>query len=284
MSFNISILIPWCDRPEISKTFKHNFDYYCRLNAEVIVLNCGGNRAQLQSYLDEFRLSSLVTVTIPHTRFNKALALNMGISLSTADVLFTLDADILLNNETLRFNDHDLDDSFVTVSRMVESDPGSPALRYLASDKCCRILSAHQTHVFSFTLLDGTHCSVTTSHKNLMDNSRAGAGLLLSRKQHLVGVNGYNSDLEHWGWEDNDIQLRLQRVLGLKHVQSGEVVHLSHSDDWRAMYGESRDTLTWLNLTRSLEKYAEHDFAGSLERDFFKWSSQLLVEKRQGDL
>jgi hypothetical protein len=84
--------------------------------------------------------------------------------------------------------------------------------------------------------------------------------------------------LEHWGWEDNDMQLRLAKFFGLQHIESGDVIHLSHDDGSRAMYGETRASLTWHNLKQSVQRYSSHDFLGTFVSDVSQWGEHCEVE------
>src|SRR5206468_6073614 len=94
------------------------------------------------------------------------------------------------------------------------------------------------------------------------------------RKKHLLEIDGYNSDLEVWGWEDNDVQLRLKRVLSLRHVETGRALHLSHGDDKRSLKGMGRSESHVLNLGILCGRYSAGNFRGTYKRDLQVWGDK----------
>jgi hypothetical protein len=43
----VTTIIPWCQRPELEQTLRHNTPCLEELGGEVIVANCGGDASQL---------------------------------------------------------------------------------------------------------------------------------------------------------------------------------------------------------------------------------------------
>lgn len=275
---HLAVLIPWCDRPGFQEALARNRPWLQQSGADVLILNCAGDQETLQSLVASLAWPQLQLIRIPYPRFNKALALNLGIHVTNAEWIFTLDADVVSDHSPvpldLAFLKATLDSSYVTVTWMHESDPSPPPLAGLRARRDSALRAVEQSHALTFYWADGSSSTVTTARTNLLSGSRAGAGLLLTRREHLAAVNGYNSALEHWGWEDNDVQFRLAKVLGLRHIEMGEVTHVSHGDAARAMYGESRSTLTWHNLRQSVERYAGLDFQGTLASDIAHWAAR----------
>lgn len=277
----LSILIPWCNRPELEYALSQNRPWFIQAEAEVLIINCGGDQDRLRRMTAGAHLPGLKLIKAPYPRFNKALSLNLGIHLSRAEILFTMDADIVSAGFPVKVEAHRLKRAFATVRWLHESNPENPVLKPAPTGGAAYVSAVDQSHSLTFNWSDGTTSSVTTARKSLMDGSRAGAGQLMARREHMIAVGGYNSDLEHWGWEDNDIQLRLVKLLGLDHIESGDVIHLSHDDGSRAMYGETRATLTWHNLKQSIQRYSSNNFLGTLESDVGKWSEGCEVEEKQ---
>ena len=264
------MVIPWSGRPELARTLEQNLGLLAAYTPEVLVVNCGGDPAALATSAFE-GTGHVRTIDLPAGRFNKALALNLGLHAAQADTVLTLDADVLLNAETLRTDGIDFETSFFTVEAMQETLPSEQPLEFLKGISGSVLAGVDQVHLLRFTWADGTTSEVRTARKSLVDGNRAGAGLLMVRKAHLVAIGGYNSKLEHWGWEDNDIQFRLRHVLGLQHVERGSVQHISHGDELRAMHGQTRADLTFLNLQRSVRAFAHGDFQGTLHADVLAW-------------
>lgn len=274
----LSILIPWCNRPELEYALSQNRDWFIQAEAEVLIINCAGDHQALTRMISRDQWPCLKLVRVPHPRFNKALSLNLGIHLSRAEVIFTMDADIVAAGFPVQIQAHRLQAAFATVRWMHESNPENPVLKPTPAGEAAYVQAVDQSHSLTFSWSDGTVSTVTTARKSLMNGGRAGAGQLMARRDHLIAVGGYNSELEHWGWEDNDMQLRLVKFLGLQHIESGEVIHLSHGDGSRAMYGETRATLTWHNLKQSVQRYSSNNFLGTLASDVSQWSESCEVE------
>src|SRR5207237_6211944 len=110
----------------------------------------------------------------------------------------------------------------------------------------------------------------------LCDGSRPVAGLLGAKRSHLLKIGGYNSKLERWGWEDDDVQVRLRRTALLQQVESGVVLHLSHGDDRRALYGQSRDHADMRNFSLCCEQYADANFMGTYLQDVEVWKDRVV--------
>jgi hypothetical protein len=275
----LSILIPWCNRPELEYALSQNRHWFLQTEAEVLIINCAGDHQVAARIASSARLPRLKLVRVPCPRFNKALSLNLGIQLSKSEIIFTMDADIVADAFPVRVEADQLKSAFATVRWMHESKPEDPVLKPMRADGEAYVHAVDQSHSLTFYWSDGTASTVTTARKSLVNGSRAGAGQLLARKEHLIAVGGYNSALEHWGWEDNDMQLRLAKHLGLRHIESGDVTHLSHDDGSRAMYGETRATLTWHNLRQSVEQYSLNNFLGTFGSDVAQWSQLCEVEE-----
>lgn len=267
----LTIVIPWSNRPELDETLRRNRRFFATRPWEVLVVNCGGDSETFQRLLAARRFPGLRGVELPGTRFNKSLALNVGASEARAERLFFLDTDVVLRGDFLpealgmlggRF--------FVTVDRVIESHPAPGAER------------AHLAELtYSVRLVDvkGRAAEVETNRLRLGDGSRSGPGMVLMRRKHFFAVNGMNSDLSGWGWEDLDLLVRLQLALGLKARRCGDVLHLTHGDERRDLDGQSRAASEHLNMARCLENYRVGHYWGTREDDARTWREQrVLVE------
>jgi hypothetical protein len=100
---------------------------------------------------------------------------------------------------------------------------------------------------------------------------RAGDGIVLVRRDHFLAVGGFNSRLSGWGYEDTDLQVRLQFKLGLERVERGEVLHLTHS-------AAARDREAWRrNKDACMQQYARGDYDGSLDHDGRAWRQRVVA-------
>src|SRR5262245_40999984 len=97
MTPDLSIVIPWSNRPELGTTMRRNMEAFDALASEVLVVNCGGDPQALESLVDGPAPRGLRLIGVSSERFNKCLALNVGAFLSRASRLLLLDADILVS-------------------------------------------------------------------------------------------------------------------------------------------------------------------------------------------
>lgn len=264
----LSIIIPWRDRPELGITLRRNRRVFVANGYEVLVVSCGGAPKPFRELLSEHRFPGLRGVELPDTMFNKGLALNIGASLAQAERLFFLDADIVLRGDFLGESMKRLGTKyFLTVDRVFESEkPETERSSYL------RELS----YAMSFVDNKGRTAHVETNHLNLRDGSRSGPGMVLLRRKHFEAVNGMNSDLFGWGWEDLDLLVRLQLELGLSQRKHGNIVHLSHGDERRDLGGESRGISEHRNLARCLENYQRGHYWGTRVDDVQTWEGRAV--------
>lgn len=186
--------------------------------------------------------------------FVKAAAINEGLLLATAPYVLVSDADIIWNTEAIfRMlmacqQGYDL----VSVKNVTESENDSPALsrgRYGVE--------------VSFPDSDAV-VTVVTEHQN--STTRPGCGLCMASSVTWHRLGGYNSNLEGWGWEDRDLQVRAE-LLGFRQAVLGSVVHLSHSDGLRNRDNgsvapeRSRDQ----NIVTAMQRIRDGELAGSLQ-------------------
>ena len=100
-------------------------------------------------------------------------------------------------------------------------------------------------------------------------------------RNDFLAVDGMNSALAGWGFEDDDFLLRLQLGAGLRATAMGTVTHLTHDNPMRDLNGKSVEEQIKLNYTIAVQRYKEviHDFSNPFKRfeDFGAglWSKHL---------
>ena len=218
---HLSVIVPWCDRAELEETLTANAPIFERHDVEVVVVNCAGDEAQLSAILK--RVPRAVTrVDVPADGFNKSLALNLGVDAARGDALFFLDCDVVFRDDFLADALAELDaGNFVTVARVFESAARSANLP--DADGLDALANA-----VGLQTAGGKTVWIETNRVRFTDGSRSGPGLILLRREHFVAVDGMNSDLVGWGWEDLDLVARLQLQGVATRRELGSVVHLSH--------------------------------------------------------
>jgi glycosyltransferase involved in cell wall biosynthesis len=241
------------------------------VGAEAVVVNCGGDSDRLTAALAGISLPGLRRVEIPAPAFNKGLALNLGVSASRSGRLFLLDADIVLQDDLLPRAIALLDrPGFVTVDRVLESAPPPPVER-----PGLREIG----HVVELTGPRNRKVRLETNRVRFRDGSRSGPGLVLLAREHFLGVDGMNSDLEGWGWEDLDLLARLQLALRLPRRPWGSVIHLSHGDEVRRFEGPAPAVNEQRNYAMCLFNYGLGHYLGTCADDVATWRDRIAVRE-----
>lgn len=259
-----SVVIPWFNRPELATTLAANASRFQRYRAEVIVVNCGGEPDEVTRLIHGIPIDGLRQVVVPVQPFNKPLANNIGASCSSRECLFFLDSDVVLSTDIFRSAHAILETqpSFVSIRRIVDSPP-----RTAPSLPIRRIVT---TQEWSFT--DGRTARLRFEQTFA---ERCGPGLLLIRKPHFIAAGGFNSALEGWGFEDIDLQIRLQLTTGVRMRLSGSAIHLSHGDEMRCVRGGSLEADINANRRSCIDGYNRGCFTGTYEQDVRKWQAAI---------
>jgi len=263
----LSILIPWYERDELRLTLAANAPGFRAHDAEILVLNCGGNSQRLRGLIAASGVAGVRQLDISVPRFNKSLALNAGLAHAGSDTIFVLDADVvLLSQLPVGLMDGR---SFITTEWVYESAPLNVNPTLSDSAVTSAIIPTLQ-----FNFRNGAKVTYQLSRQDPFRNRRSGPGLLLANKGDLLDIHGYNADLESWGWEDDDVLVRLQYVLGRERVQSGAALHLTHDDDRRVLRG-SRSQSDHRNFIKCCRNYNNGSLLGTYRADMVSLADKL---------
>ncbi len=266
----VSVVIPWCNRDELETTLLCNAGLFRRHAVQTVVVNGGGDSHRLSLLIARSGVESVRQIDLNSNTFNKSLALNIGVEVSDNPWIFTLDADIILITDI--FDDIDQQcnaRSYATIEWVCESNANLQSSTTFSGDPIVgsfvnRIESSSDLR---FTFKDGTSLCYQVARSDRCDGRRAAPGLLLARREHILAVDGYNSELCQWGWEDDDMQIRLQHCVGLSHVEFGICLHLTHGDSRRALNGISRAQSDQQNFLQCCANYNLGNFQGTYSRD-----------------
>ncbi len=273
----LSVLIPWCQRDELRLTLAANAPFFRAQEAEVLILNCAGESKSLQRLIAASEVSGVRQLDISAPRFNKSLALNVGLSQCRADNVFVLDADVIVLDAALWESKVSIDDgAFVTIEWVYESEPTASARATGRDDANNFTTGLTSSAILEFAFRDGVRVQHQLSCRDIFGNRRASPGLLLAKKSDLLDIQAYNSKLETWGWEDDDVLVRLQYRLGRRRVQRGSALHLSHGDDRRVLQG-SRSQSDRFNFLKCCRNYNRGLFLGTYNSDL-AWAADKVTE------
>jgi hypothetical protein len=247
------------------------------MRSDVIVVNCGGDSRGLRQILSSRDLVSTRQIDLPAPRFNRSLALNIGLHEAKEGVVFMLDADILLTGSLRHYAEICAQrNCFAILVGLTTIPPREPRFMPPTGSFLQKIVEETRD---SYHWLDGTVTHVLRERVDWGSDCRAAPGIMLVRKQLLVNAGGYRSDLVGWGWEDIDVQVRLLR-LGLECVQvDEEIKHLEHGDDKRDLNGPMTEAKN-ANWSRLSDAYCAGRFAGTFAADVDRWQSS--AERKGG--
>jgi hypothetical protein len=259
----VSIIVTWRNRKEISTAAESLIACATALAGELLIVNFGGNLDELREYLPSMPSATTRIVDVPQQQyFNKPKAANLGALHAQNSTLFFCDCDIILETSV-----------FESLCREVRDNVGRFATFAGVRETALNSRGAGFVTRFGYELLiktgSGREVRIFDHEEDANDGSRHAPGLLFVNKTDFLSVNGYNSGLDGWGWEDQDMICRLTLGAGLQRLQRGTVLHISH--DERARIGaypfadrwESRDKM----FRRALASYDRGNFQGTFSED-----------------
>ena len=264
--FTLDILIPWKNRKELQQCLDWNSDFFATKAVEpnFIVINCGGDQQQALEMVNNANTRfSIHLIHLAYGGFNKALALNVGLLQSKAEHVMVLDTDVLLQAlDMAQLKAAISGNAFVTIERILEEKPMPED--FPEADALLEI-----GNYIEFKSANGNTAMVEMNRQGLVDKSRSGPGMIIASRKALMEIEGYNSELEGWGWEDLDLITRLQLEAGRQRVPMGEALHMTHNDDVRYIRPEfsAKGQNEQHNFQVCIINYRLGILTGSLEED-----------------
>jgi len=259
----VSIVVSWRDRGELEHAAPSLCAAARAAGGEVVVVNLGGDGAWLRRQVEGVPAGVLRVLDVDRPGyFNKPVANNVGASAARFDTLFFCDCDIVLEPDTVP-----------AVLGLLAERPGRFATLAGVRESELNSRGGNVVVCFGYELniatRDGARVRIVDNEENALDGTRQAPGLLFVRRADFLAVDGYNSELDGWGWEDQDMICRLTLGRRLERVAHGVATHLSHDDLARvqaypiADRWESRDRM----FRRALARYDGGVFTGSYSAD-----------------
>jgi hypothetical protein len=268
----ISIIITWRDRKELAHTLPKFIEIASALQGDVTVVNFGGSLPNLLAQIKGYETKCLQLVNISgQLYFNKCCAQNIGVHHTSMPILFFCDCDVLVDIATI--SDlaglvADNQATFATLAKVKETNPGSNTCGHVVS-------TGYELHIKT---ADGREMHLAYVSEDLETGMRMSPGLLITKRSDFFTVRGYNSQFRGWGWESQDIISRLILFAGLKRINQGSALHLSHDEVSRVKYSPVADR--WENRDRmfrqSIENYNKGDFHGTYFSDIRETRAELI--------
>jgi GT2 family glycosyltransferase len=259
----LSIIVSWRDRVELSRALPSLVAAARLVDGNVTIVNYSGSSELLAAQLAGHRGEVRVVDVPGQTYFNKSSAQNIGAASTHHPVVFFCDCDIVLEPESVAAlvrQLHATDGVFATLAGVRESEQNSRQARHV-------VAFGYELHIKT---ADGRQLTIIDSEEDSQTGLRNAPGLLLVRRSDFLAIKGYNAGLHGWGWEDQDMISRLTLGRGLRRIQSGHAIHLSHDDHARIAHyppvvsrWESRDRM----FRTALANYDDNNFLGTYDRD-----------------
>ena len=260
----LSFIIPWSKRPEIYVALKRNLDILANEDTEVLVITTESDVPHLKRAAANIGIPRLRMVAMRGAEFNKCTFLNLGVHCSNAESLFLLDCDTLVGRDTIEAASAALaDDTFVVIREGIELDQVT-SRELLLDVPCLR-------EVLVTTELLFTNSRRVSFEHFQTNTGRSLVGLTMLNKKDFIAVEGLNSDLQGWGAEDYDFQIRLQVKAGLRRVSVGSASHLTHISS----SSNTGAVSSIRNIEMIFKNYDKGDFLGTYSKDVARWGSQL---------
>ena len=257
----VSIVITWRDRKELGVTLPHMISVAEEIKGEIILVNFGGDSELLQGAIIASPYLRLIDVGTTGY-FNKPAAQNIGASYAGFPRLFFCDCDIILSGSILADLCQGLertDRAFVTIAGVRESVSNARN----ANNLTC---FGYRLHL---KVRNGREVFIDDHEEDALTGERNAPGLLMVNKADFEFVGGYNSQLDGWGWEDQDMICRLTLHAGLARVLAGHVIHVSHPEEERMAAYPYQDRWTSRDkmFRLALANYDASRFEGSFAYD-----------------
>ena len=258
-----SVVIPWCDRPQLAVSLRRNATLLEKHSVEVIIVNAGGHCGNLEKMVRQAAVARTRVLDLVDATFNWSLCHNLGAFASRGRYVLLLDGDIVLDSDIFDLAAPHLQQGccYIALGPLRESDP-AVRKRYQGSDWT---FLAALNHTLEYVTIDGRRA---VFDKKSRGEVHGGDGVVLVDKRDLLRVGGLNSEFRGFGYEDTDFQLRLQFMLGLQRIELGEGTHLSHPAT------DTRESFVH-NVAVATCNYSRGNYLGTLQSDLAAWTDKV---------
>ena len=247
---------------------------------EIIIVDWSSDKPI--SYLTTFDNRIKVIRVENEKYFNLSQPLNLAAKIATGDFILKLDCDYILNPYHSFFNNYDIDEhSFISGNHNVKQHEFWNGEGYGIDLKNMHIVDIYDyvvtyTHYFKYL-----------------------KGMLFVHRNAFEKINGFNENIDNYGWEDSDIIHRLE-LLGLEHKKINydhSLIHIPHPDKKRFENSKIYDPKEEEDLKQQIspevpkdraqweiEYFLSHKYIGENRKKFVKVDDPYVNQKFNWDI
>lgn len=277
ISFIIPIKIDSNDRLEnINFTCKYLKKSY--INSQIILVECDIN-SNLNIFANKLKIDYFF---LKKERFSKSLAVNLGLINSNKNFICIWDADMIASPDAiiqglniLKKNQINL---IVPHNQIFVNIKNNLRERFLL-DCQSLITELHSISKYNYRI----------SNEN-MDIYTCHGGFILTRKDTLKSIGGFNFLMTSYGWEDSEILLRYKK-LGLNYcfIKEFSTIHLHHyrgedskiNEFYNLNFLEYKnvESMNYLNLYKYSTSFLRSNYDKNYKNDLIKLNLSLRIFK-----
>lgn len=268
----ISIIIPWFNRAELKEALPNiiaNAEY---VSGNVTIVNFNGDREFIDEQVGNLKKKLKIIHVSKDSVFNKPAAQNIGAHYTNHDYLFFCDCDIYFQEPTTLYH---LFEKVKQHGKAFGTLEGVKETKLNARNASNLVMFGYQLNL---KIADGTKVTIIDNEEDASDGTRQAPGILLVKRTDFELIGGYNSKLDGWGWEDQDMICRLSLSAKLQRISCGKAMHISHDDESR-MLGYKNYHDRWYSrdimFRRALANYDMNNFMGTFGVDVIENTAEL---------
>jgi hypothetical protein len=265
----LSVIVPFSSREESRVTAEWFEPFSCAIRSEFVFVQAGPGRVIFDPMLELGRNGSARHIVIAGNMANRELAINIGLHFCRAPQLFIFDPGYVAEPGLLASIARSLDeDTYVTVRRVFygKSRLQDSAVSESGASNGLHLESMVRRTRLKVSWADGRPIHLESQRDHYLDGYKAGFNFMAVKKKHLLAVQGYNSDLKLSAWANADVQLRLERSIGLSHLEVGQVFLRTENSGMKGR-GQEFMRIVHNNFKILCERYAHGSNLGTYGRD-----------------
>jgi predicted glycosyltransferase involved in capsule biosynthesis len=139
---------------------------------------------------------------------NKCKGYNIGLRSCTADIVCFLDIDCIISKQNIEKTINTLED---TGGICIGYNGTAIYFNYTVKSKITNVTESLYDFLESFIDTTNIQTGYTNEHYHVA-NTKAVGGVLFGKRQTFIDIGGFNPNFKGWGYEDNEIIIRANKL------------------------------------------------------------------------